>query len=109
MVETSVVVVRIVSPERVVGQRHISGGLAKPVSEVGDGSCNPDAFDEMEAYIATIRPAHGLVRYDELAFERGREVFIEGGCNNCHGGERSKIRAAIWNKHHRRCRASFVT
>ncbi len=47
------------------------GGLAKPLREVEDGSCNPDDFDEMEAYIKTIRPAHGLVRYDGAAFERG--------------------------------------
>lgn len=67
------------------------GGLAKPVREVEDGSCNPDDFDEMEAYIKTIRPARGLVRYDQGAFERGRELFIEGGCNNCHGGERSTL------------------
>ncbi len=67
------------------------GGLASPMSLVEDGSCNPDDFDELQAYIETIPPARGLARVEPAAIERGYDVFIEGRCNNCHGGARSTL------------------
>jgi cytochrome c peroxidase len=68
-----------------------NAGLAAPMRDVEDTSCNPTDFDDMEAYLKTIRSARGLVRLQPDAVERGREVFVAGGCNDCHGGERTTL------------------
>ncbi len=67
------------------------GGLDTPMQDVEEGSCTPDDFDDMQAYVASIRPARGLVRQDRDAVQRGREAFETGGCQNCHGGSRTTL------------------
>lgn len=69
------------------------GGTANPINAFNLGSsrgaaltgATPDDWDEIAAYVATIRSPHGTTRPtgDVLA---GRDVFEEAGCQRCHGG-----------------------
>ncbi len=63
--------------------------LGLPVKEIQDGittgpSCVKD-WDEIEAFVKTIRPPKGLRSLDAASITRGNAVFREGACQNCHG------------------------
>ncbi len=64
--------------------------LRLPAQEIHDGivtgpSCVKD-WDDIEAFTKTIRPPKGLRFLDSASVTRGKAVFREGGCQNCHGG-----------------------
>lgn len=69
-----------------------AGGVADPENGFNVGSSaavaatgsQPEDWDAIEAYIATIRSPHGSDDGDVAA---GRAVFEMAGCQNCHGGE----------------------
>lgn len=70
-----------------------AGGVADPENgfnigstrAVAAGGALPDDWDDIEAYITTLRPPRAASVYegDPTA---GRVVFEEAGCQNCHGG-----------------------
>jgi DNA-binding beta-propeller fold protein YncE len=61
--------------------------LGKPVKEVQDEtpSCVKD-FDDIDEFVKTIRPAQAKRFSDAASVSRGRTVFTDGKCQNCHGG-----------------------
>lgn len=69
------------------------GGVADPINAFNRGSARgaaltgatPDDWDAIEAYIASIRSPKGSTRLDGDPLA-GREIFLEGGCDNCHSG-----------------------
>ncbi len=69
------------------------GGTADPTNGFNIGSARavaasgavPDDWDDIEAYIATLRAPRGA-GVAEGDVEAGRVVFEEAGCHNCHGG-----------------------
>jgi mono/diheme cytochrome c family protein len=66
----------------------VSGdGVGQPVKELQGtaGNCTVD-FDDIEAWVKTIRPTKALQRIDPALVTRGRAVFQEGNCATCHGG-----------------------
>ncbi len=66
------------------------GGLGKPLKELMDDPevaiCGHKDWDDIDNYVKTIRPpgARRAIFADKV--DRGRALFIEGGCNRCHGG-----------------------
>jgi DNA-binding beta-propeller fold protein YncE/mono/diheme cytochrome c family protein len=73
----------------------LAGGLDKPVREVMNTTtpmCTKD-WDDIEAYMKTIRPPKALSNLEPAAVERGAAVFgsstsssQNGNCLACHGG-----------------------
>ncbi len=69
------------------------GGVASPINGFNHGSAAavaaggalPEDWDQIEAYIRTLRSPTGR-SVTEGDVEAGRQVFVEGGCQNCHGG-----------------------
>ena len=62
--------------------------LGIPVKEVQDttaGNCVKD-FDEIDEWVKTIRPPKAKRFTDSASVSRGRAAFVEGKCQNCHGG-----------------------
>jgi hypothetical protein len=76
-------------------QKTVPGNLAQPVKEVQDepDGCTKD-FDDIDAYVRTIRPPRGLRTLDPDAVARGAVLFgaptadaNNGNCVACHGGK----------------------
>ena len=44
-------------------------------------------MDDIDAFVSTIRPPRARQAIAPDVVERGRELFIAGGCNRCHGGQ----------------------
>lgn len=63
------------------------GGLAKPLRELQEAtpSCVKD-WDDIDEFVKTIRPPKGRRFLDAGSVARGRLLFREGKCANCHGG-----------------------
>jgi YVTN family beta-propeller protein len=69
------------------------GGPADPLNGFNIGSTRavaasgalPDDWDDIEAYIMTLRPPRAAYAYAGDP-DAGRVVFEEAGCQNCHGG-----------------------
>ncbi len=62
--------------------------LGLPVKEIQDttaGVCVKD-WDDIDAFVKTIRPPKGLRTLDAASVTRGADAFREGSCQNCHGG-----------------------
>lgn len=59
------------------------------------GSCVPDDWDEVEAYMRTIRPPRARRGLDSGAIARGRTLF-EQGCASCHGGGGWTVSERFW-------------
>jgi YVTN family beta-propeller protein len=61
--------------------------LGRPVKEIQDEtpSCVKD-FDEIEEFVKTIRPPKAKRFAEGNSVSRGRAAFVEGKCQNCHGG-----------------------
>jgi hypothetical protein len=65
--------------------------LGLSVQEIQDGivtgpSCTKD-WDAIDEFVRTIRPTKAPRTADAASVNRGRGVFIEGNCQNCHGGQ----------------------
>lgn len=69
------------------------GGPGNPVNAfnrgsaaaVAAGGARPEDWDQINAYIRSLRSPHGRSTPDGDP-EAGRQVFEDGGCQNCHGG-----------------------
>jgi hypothetical protein len=64
-------------------------GLGNSVQEIQDttaGICVTD-FDDIDAFVKTIRPPRALQTLDPAAVARGAEQFQQGHCAACHGGQ----------------------
>jgi YVTN family beta-propeller protein len=61
--------------------------LGKPVKEIQDQtpSCVKD-WDDIDEFVKTIRPPKAKRFADSASVSRGRTVFTDGKCQNCHGG-----------------------
>ncbi|MGE5182635.1 MAG: beta-propeller fold lactonase family protein [Acidobacteriota bacterium] len=66
------------------------GGLGRPLKEIADdptvATCGHKDWDDIEAYVKSIRPPHALRAADPAQVARGRQLFVDGGCAKCHGG-----------------------
>lgn len=66
----------------------LGGELATPVVSFQDteGNCQHD-WDDIEAWVKTIRPPAALKHVDSSKVARGEAIFNgDGACNKCHGG-----------------------
>lgn len=69
------------------------GGVGNPTNgfnrgstaAVAAGGATPDDWDHIEDFIRSLRSPHGRT-VTEGDPEAGRQVFLDGGCQNCHGG-----------------------
>jgi hypothetical protein len=65
-------------------------GLQKPLKELQDDStaavCGHKDWDDIDNFVKTIAPAAKSRLADTAAIDRGRQVFVDGGCAKCHGG-----------------------
>jgi DNA-binding beta-propeller fold protein YncE len=65
-----------------------NGLLGQPVKEIQDtqaNNCTTD-WNDIEAYMRTIRAPRALRSVDADAVARGAQLFDDGGCAKCHGG-----------------------
>jgi YVTN family beta-propeller protein len=71
------------------------GGLSTPVQAIiaANTVCTHN-WDQIEAFVKTIRPPHGLKALDAASVARGAALFGESdathanaGCDQCHGGQ----------------------
>ncbi len=63
-------------------------GLGNSVKEIADttaGICVKD-WDDIDAWVRTIRPPRALQGLDAAAVARGAQAFQQGQCATCHGG-----------------------
>ncbi len=67
------------------------GGLGKPLQELADDPvlalCGHKDWDDIDNFVSTIRPPRQRQAIDPDIVARGRQLFIDGGCNRCHGGQ----------------------
>ncbi len=65
------------------------GGLQKPLKELADDAtravCGHKDWDDIDAFVRTVTPPKAKVA-DVAQLERGRQLFVDGGCAKCHGG-----------------------
>ena len=69
------------------------GGVGDPqngfnkgsAAAVAAGGATPEDWDQIETYIRSLRSPHGRTE-TEGDPEAGRQVFLDAGCQNCHGG-----------------------
>ena len=68
----------------------LGGNLGKPVKVSNDtevGGCVLPDWDELDAYVKTVRPARAPRKADAASVARGRTLFeTQGACVQCHGG-----------------------
>jgi hypothetical protein len=66
-------------------------GVGKPLKVLADDPavalCGHKDWDDIDAFVKTIRPPRASTLADPAAVARGRELFADGGCANCHGGQ----------------------
>jgi len=67
------------------------GGLAKPLKELANDPataiCGHKDWDDIEAYVKQIRPVAAHRAADAAQVARGRQLFSDGNCAKCHGGQ----------------------
>jgi cytochrome c peroxidase len=82
----------------------LPGGLAGPLKELQDRpeNCTKD-WDDIEAYMKSIRPPRGLRYLDGASVARGAKLFgmptaseNSGGCVSCHGGAGWTVSRRFW-------------
>ncbi|HSS00849.1 MAG TPA: beta-propeller fold lactonase family protein, partial [Kofleriaceae bacterium] len=65
-------------------------GMDKPLKELADdpalATCGHKDWDDIDQFVRTIAPVHASKLADAQAVARGRQLFVEGNCANCHGG-----------------------
>ncbi len=66
------------------------GGLQKPLKELADdlaiAVCGHKDWDDIDNFVRTIRPPQAARTASTESVDRGRELFVDGGCAKCHGG-----------------------
>jgi YVTN family beta-propeller protein len=75
------------NPADATDKNGVKTTLLKPVKEIQDEtpSCVKD-WDDVNEFVKTIRPPKAPRTLDAASVSRGRTVFSEGSCQNCHGG-----------------------
>ena len=64
------------------------GGLAQPLKELQDGAlCGHKDWDDIDNFVKTIAPTKARRAVDTEQVARGRQLFVDGGCAKCHGGQ----------------------
>jgi YVTN family beta-propeller protein len=65
-------------------------GMDRPLKELADdpalATCGHKDWDDIEQFVRTIAPVHASRLADAQAIARGRQLFVDGNCANCHGG-----------------------
>lgn len=75
-----------------------AGLLGTPVKEIQDtqaDNCTTD-FDDIDAWVRTIRPPKALQFLDPAAVESGAALFVAGGCDKCHSGAGFTVSRRFW-------------
>lgn len=66
-------------------------GVGKPLKVLADDPavalCGHEDWDDIDTFVSTIRPPRASTLADPAAVARGRELFVDGGCAKCHGGQ----------------------
>lgn len=67
------------------------GGMGKPLKELQDdattATCGHHDWDDVDSFVKTIQPVKARKALDTAAVARGRQLFTDGGCAKCHGGQ----------------------
>jgi len=67
------------------------GGLAKPIKELQDdgatATCAHKDWDDIDNFVKTVQPVKAKKAIEQDAVARGRQLFADGGCAKCHGGQ----------------------
>jgi DNA-binding beta-propeller fold protein YncE/cytochrome c553 len=78
------------TPVALVENTAAIGGLQKPLKELADDAgravCGHKDWDDIDNFVKTITPAQAVRTVAADAVERGRQLFVDGGCAKCHGG-----------------------
>jgi mono/diheme cytochrome c family protein len=68
----------------------LNAALGASQKELADNvalaSCGHKDWDDITAFVQSIPPVHASKLEDTQAIARGRALFVEGNCANCHGG-----------------------
>jgi YVTN family beta-propeller protein len=66
------------------------GGLQRPLKELADDAtsalCGHKDWDDIDSFVKTIAPPQAIRTVAADAVDRGRQLFVDGGCAKCHGG-----------------------
>ncbi len=67
------------------------GGMAKPLKVLQDdatqATCGHKDWDDIDNFVKTIQPVKAKRALDEASVARGKQLFTDGGCAKCHGGQ----------------------
>jgi YVTN family beta-propeller protein len=81
-------------------QKALGGNLGQPVKEVQDDmtqpTCAPKDWEEIEAYMKSIRPPKALAGLAAADVGAGEALFKQGGCDKCHAGAGWTISRRFW-------------
>jgi hypothetical protein len=62
-------------------------GLGAPMKALTDGSgCAHKDWDDVDNFVSKLRPPRGNAA-DPAVIAKGADLFAQGGCNKCHGGQ----------------------
>ncbi|HEU4731923.1 MAG TPA: hypothetical protein VFT22_28705 [Kofleriaceae bacterium] len=62
------------------------GASNKELADSATANCAHKDWDDITNFVKTITPVHASKLADPQAITRGRALFVEGHCDNCHGG-----------------------
>jgi YVTN family beta-propeller protein len=66
------------------------GGLQRPLKELADDPtaalCGHKDWDDIDNFVKAIQPVRARRASDMQSVQRGRQLFVDGGCAKCHGG-----------------------
>ena len=62
------------------------GASTKELADAQQGACKHGDWDDITNWTKTIRPATASRLRDTAAVARGRALYVEGHCDDCHGG-----------------------
>jgi cytochrome c553 len=69
----------------------VIAGLQRPLKVVADdatvATCGHKDWDDVDTFVKQIRPPRAVTTLEVAAVERGRQLFTDGGCAKCHGGQ----------------------
>jgi mono/diheme cytochrome c family protein len=67
------------------------GGMARPIKELQDdaavATCGHKDWDDIDNFVKTVQPVKAKKATASDSIARGRQLFTDGGCAKCHGGQ----------------------
>jgi len=79
--------------DRTTGEQQASATIAAMGASTKDladnatlANCGHKDWDDITAFVKTISPVHARKFSDTDSIARGKQLFLDGGCANCHGG-----------------------